>query len=530
MIVNRSIIVCMLLFAFGLSFGQPQDTLIVKNFNSGDYEAAAINYTGLVGIDGYYYFANENGVLKYDGSRWELINIKNYKAAFSLAQDSTGKIYVGGLGEIGYLIKKGSGYEYISLNDKIPGDNNYGEFWQIVVNGNDIYYCSYEGILRYDGKAVHTIDHKNSQIYNVDGKIITHVFSGSMYVIENDSARMISEEPKLVNDAAYAFIPTKDPNIYWMFTSEKGVYSFNLQNYNVSLLKLPASNEIIKSGAYDAIVWRDSLIAVSSWYGGFLLLNRQGELVKKLTKKQGLQTNSLREFFKDQRGHIWAGSEYGIIYFKAPTDQPIRGYIPETEITETVFKYTADSSTVTSTTFYYATPGYDKSDLQYAYYLEGFDDAYSDYTSEVKKEYTNLDGGEYTFYVKALLPDGRETQAASMTFPIPTPWYLSAWFIGSSVIILSLLVFGIYRYRTSQLRLMNKKLELIIHDRTKELIQQREQLKSANKELKVINSELDNFVYRSSHDLVAPLKSLKGLVHLAKVDASEEALQAYFDR
>lgn len=42
-------------------------------------------------------------------------------------------------------------------------------------------------------------------------------------------------------------------------------------------------------------------------------------------------------------------------------------------------------------------------------------------------------------------------------------------------------------------------------------------LKQKNQELQVTNEELDRFVYSASHDLVAPLKTIMGLVALAKI-------------
>lgn len=51
--------------------------------------------------------------------------------------------------------------------------------------------------------------------------------------------------------------------------------------------------------------------------------------------------------------------------------------------------------------------------------------------------------------------------------------------------------------------------------------------KQAEKELQIRNGELDNFVYKVSHDLRAPLSSILGLVNLAKHDQNEDDIREY---
>jgi len=47
-------------------------------------------------------------------------------------------------------------------------------------------------------------------------------------------------------------------------------------------------------------------------------------------------------------------------------------------------------------------------------------------------------------------------------------------------------------------------------------------------ELKVRNTELDNFVYKVSHDLRAPLSSVLGLINLARLPGNDDNLKDYF--
>ncbi|MFZ6012025.1 MAG: sensor histidine kinase [Bacteroidota bacterium] len=54
-----------------------------------------------------------------------------------------------------------------------------------------------------------------------------------------------------------------------------------------------------------------------------------------------------------------------------------------------------------------------------------------------------------------------------------------------------------------------------------------ELLKKQNEELIKINSELDRFVYSASHDLRAPLMSVKGLLNMIKIDPDKRNIEQY---
>lgn len=53
--------------------------------------------------------------------------------------------------------------------------------------------------------------------------------------------------------------------------------------------------------------------------------------------------------------------------------------------------------------------------------------------------------------------------------------------------------------------------------------------KKVEEELKIRNEELDNFVYKVSHDLRSPLSSTLGLVHLANLEENDDNLRQYIE-
>ncbi|MGE0589888.1 MAG: ATP-binding protein [Cyclobacteriaceae bacterium] len=67
-----------------------------------------------------------------------------------------------------------------------------------------------------------------------------------------------------------------------------------------------------------------------------------------------------------------------------------------------------------------------------------------------------------------------------------------------------------------------KELERQVRERT-------EELEKANYELQQRNSELDRFVYSASHDLSAPLKSILGLINVARLENPQSEMVKYLE-
>src|SRR5258708_26325493 len=76
--------------------------------------------TGVQDPRGLMVFGSINCVLEYDGQRWTSIPIPNSSWIQALACDTSGTIYVGGIGEIGALVLDGGTYRYKSYTSLVP--------------------------------------------------------------------------------------------------------------------------------------------------------------------------------------------------------------------------------------------------------------------------------------------------------------------------------------------------------------------------------------------------------------------------
>ncbi len=131
-----------LLLAIGIgllchqSMGQELGDPFIRNYSPREYKASSANYHVAQDRRGVMFFANFRGVLTYDGNSWEVIPMPNEAMVYSVATDSMGNIWIGGMGDFGYLRPEPNGkLVFESLKSKVAESNKLGATDLIEVFG-----------------------------------------------------------------------------------------------------------------------------------------------------------------------------------------------------------------------------------------------------------------------------------------------------------------------------------------------------------------------------------------------------------
>ncbi|MFC2141137.1 ATP-binding protein [Acidobacteriota bacterium] len=168
--------------------------------------------------------------------------------------------------------------------------------------------------------------------------------------------------------------------------------------------------------------------------------------------------------------------------------------------------------------FEFTAPFFDgESKTQYQYYLEGYDDQWSTWTSETKKDYTNLDSGLYTFRVRSKNVYENLGKEDVFQFRILPPWYKTWWAFLIYGLAAFFLMFLVVKWRSWKLEMEKQKLERIIKQRTKEIDDKNRQLQRKTLQLEEQSEKLtkmdqvkSRFFANISHEFRTPITLIMG--------------------
>lgn len=121
-------------------------------YGPSDYKSVDANWSATVAPDGHLYVGN-SAVLRFDGRSWVTIPIAGTYAIRALEADRDGRIWVGGVEELGYLENPSSTPRFVSLRDHLNQKTPIGAVWYIFHLGSRVVFVCDQRVLIWDGTA-----------------------------------------------------------------------------------------------------------------------------------------------------------------------------------------------------------------------------------------------------------------------------------------------------------------------------------------------------------------------------------------
>lgn len=327
--LNSFFALCLLPF---LAFSQNTIGLPdIFQYQKEKYNAGTQNWDIKQDKYGLMYFANNEGLLSFDGTHWELNPLPNKTILRTLEIANNQQIFVGGQDELGYFQRNQNGkLSFSSFLPLIPAsERNFGDVWDVFECRRLIFFRTSGYIFKFDGKKIEIFPAPNEWLYSVS--IGNEVFAqdkklGLLKLNDNQWQPIGNQMSLPENDPITGLFHLKN-NTYFISTLKNG--SYQLENNVIKPLKFDMMEKIKTQRIYNSQKIDSDKIALATTLGGLYILDSNLALIQHFSKKEGLQNNNILCFFQDRQRNIWLGLDNGIDYI--PFNSPIKRIIPDNQ-------------------------------------------------------------------------------------------------------------------------------------------------------------------------------------------------------
>lgn len=295
--------------------GVSQEHPPIINFQPSDYNGENQNWGISQDNNGFIYVANNDGLLEFNGARWNLYKSPNFSIMRSVLSYED-KIYAGYHREFGFWKRSDKGsLKYTSLSDSLSSEMFEDEnIWNIKHIDEWIVFQSYNRIYFYNpdtGKITFETDVDNYyRIFNVSDRLYLQKKDRSVYLLRNGEEELITN---LGNEFDVRLVlnifETADKNLLFL-TRKKGI--FLLKNSKVVQWDFPAKDVISKYQIFGGIQLRDGSLVLGTISNGLIILDSSGNLKYQIDKSDSLGNNTVLSLFEDSNGNVWTGLDNGI--------------------------------------------------------------------------------------------------------------------------------------------------------------------------------------------------------------------------
>lgn len=317
---NKSFITTLTVFVFvGAVFAQEIPRIgspLVQQYPKAEYKAGNQNWAVAAGKDGVMYVANADGLLVFDGQYWALHYLPNKSTVRSVAVDSTGRVYTGGLAEFGYWENSGSGnMRYHSISRLLDQEDAVrDEIWKIAIDGDRVLFQSFSTLYIYEDNRLQTVKGNGQPflfLHQVRGRIFIELIPGGIHELQGNALVPVRNKDVLKGANVLTMLPFGRGKEILIGTSKSGLFRMDSngiihkwQNAADGLLRAAQLNNGLKV--------LNRYYAFGTILQGLVIIDEEGHIVQHVHKGNGLQNNTVLGIHTDLQQNIWVGLDNGI--------------------------------------------------------------------------------------------------------------------------------------------------------------------------------------------------------------------------
>lgn len=292
---------------------------LLEVFKPGERYGGCRFYVTVQDRDGVLYFGGDD-VTSFDGETWRHCAVGNNLGVHGLAVDESGRIWVGGVGEIGYCERDSTGaLRYVSLLSRLSREHReHLVVWDVEASPRGIVFSAGNKIMRWDGRAfaiwpLPEARSASSQKIS-DAVYIAHPETG-LWKLDGDRPVLAVPFDPLLGRVP-CFLHPLGGNAFLAVTPSALA---RLEGAAMTVLPGNCGNFIRENVVSAACAIGGHTLAVGTCRGGMALINERAEILRVIDRASGLPDQCVNGLFLDREKNLWITTQGGIVRMDTST-------------------------------------------------------------------------------------------------------------------------------------------------------------------------------------------------------------------
>lgn len=291
---------------------------LLQRYTAKDFNANPQQLSIATDKAGRLFVGNVEGILRFDGTAWELIELPGKQVARDLIRARDDKIYVASNDTFGELVTDKDGkiaFRELLTLCKLVGDKRHvGIVWEVFYTEEGVYFRADEALyfISYDRKTIHSwplsenvrsmFPQKNTLYARVDGLGFTKFVDGKFEL-----------EPGGEVFAKLALPGMIDKGSWRLLVSDGGF--FRADENGITRLANNAGSELKDSQAYEVLALADGSFVVGTALGELFRFSKDFTVLERLK----LGSFAVVAMSADNEGGLWIATEGDLLRLAMPS-------------------------------------------------------------------------------------------------------------------------------------------------------------------------------------------------------------------
>lgn len=289
----------------------------IHNYSKKEYRGGTQNWSIDQDQQGFMYFANNQGLLSFDGVSWQMHKMPNSSIVRSVYIAQNGQIYVGAYNELGKMdVGKSGKMEFRSLKKYIPKDFlNFDDIWNINSFEDHIIYQSYNCAFVFKNDSTVSVIKAPTRFQNsfqVNGHLYLNDIEKGLMEFSNDKLTTLNDCESIRGEEVWSIMSFNKGDELMICTLNKGIFIYDgnkLREWSVPVNQIFRQKQI-----FSATKLQDKYYAIGTIQDGVIIIDEAGNIIQHINRQKGLQNNTILKVFADRSENLWLGLDNGIDY------------------------------------------------------------------------------------------------------------------------------------------------------------------------------------------------------------------------